>query len=431
MEAFDHTNIERSEEVQEILTKIPSWVMRYGIGAFFFTFLILLLTSAFLKYPDVLAAPAIVTTKNPPVPLKAKTSGKIQKLFINEGEMVHVKTDIAVLENPAKYIDVKKLEYQLKQIDHNLTNDSLLNLLSFTEYDLGDIQSTFTIFIKAQNEYTSFQSIQYHKSQIGSYTDQKKRFGNYVDQVSKQEMALSAELELMRKRFSTDSLLQSSGAKTKFEMNESKRMLLQKLSAYHGVNSALVQSQIQMSELDKNIADVDMDFRKQYSTFTTDLKNSYESLNKEIKTWYQNYVLTSPIPGVVSYSDFWTENLTVESGQEVFIVSPKVAGEIYATLHLPVQGSAKVKVGQRVNIRLTNYPAEEYGLLVGSVAGMSSIPNEGNYLVKVTLENGLITTYKMKLEFLQQMAGNAEIITKDRSILSRIFAKLKLAVSEH
>ncbi len=38
---------------------------------------------------------------------------------------------------------------------------------------------------------------------------------------------------------------------------------------------------------------------------------------------------------------------------------------------LPLQGSGKVHVGQRVHIRLNNYPDQEFGYVKGQVASIS------------------------------------------------------------
>ncbi len=55
---------------------------------------------------------------------------------------------------------------------------------------------------------------------------------------------------------------------------------------------------------------------------------------------------------------------------------------------LPVQGSGKVKVGQRVNVRLTNFPDQEFGYLIGRVESISNIPTpEGFYVLEIVFLN--------------------------------------------
>lgn len=53
----------RSEEVQEILTKVPHWMIRWGNILFLFLIIVLLTLSWFIKYPDIITSNTIVTTK--------------------------------------------------------------------------------------------------------------------------------------------------------------------------------------------------------------------------------------------------------------------------------------------------------------------------------------------------------------------------------
>lgn len=59
-------NIEiRSEEVQEILTKVPNWMIRYGNTLILILIFMLLFISWFIKYPDVISSEVMVTTTIP------------------------------------------------------------------------------------------------------------------------------------------------------------------------------------------------------------------------------------------------------------------------------------------------------------------------------------------------------------------------------
>lgn len=46
----------RSEGVQDIISRSPSWMLQWGILLIFFVFLVLLGASWFIKYPDVITA---------------------------------------------------------------------------------------------------------------------------------------------------------------------------------------------------------------------------------------------------------------------------------------------------------------------------------------------------------------------------------------
>ena len=93
----------RSEEVREILGRPPRRIVRWGITVIFVVVAGLFIGSCFIKYPDVLQAPVTVTTEHLPAGVAARSSGKIDTLFVTEGEIVTEGAPIAVLENPARW----------------------------------------------------------------------------------------------------------------------------------------------------------------------------------------------------------------------------------------------------------------------------------------------------------------------------------------
>ena len=57
----------RCEEVQEILTRPPHALIRWGITAFFGVLALLFIGGCFFKYPDIVSAEITITTEHPPV----------------------------------------------------------------------------------------------------------------------------------------------------------------------------------------------------------------------------------------------------------------------------------------------------------------------------------------------------------------------------
>ena len=81
-----------------------------------------------------------------------------------------------------------------------------------------------------------------------------------------------------------------------------------------------------------------------------------------------------------------------------------------------------------MNIKIENYPDNEYGVLNGLVEKISLIPNtDGFYLIDVELSQTLITSYNKKIDFKQEMRGTAEIITEDLRLIERFFYQFRKA----
>ncbi|WP_458306418.1 hypothetical protein [Croceiramulus getboli] len=142
----------RSEEVQEILTKVPHWMIRWGNVVFLSLILVILFLSWLIKYPDIITSEAIITTQIPPQKKYAQKTGAIDAIFVEDNDGVNVNQVLAIIENTANYKDVYKLKSvidttTIKSGTFSFPIDSLPLLF------LGDIESHFASF---QNNYIRY-----------------------------------------------------------------------------------------------------------------------------------------------------------------------------------------------------------------------------------------------------------------------------------
>ena len=139
----------RSEEVQELLTRVPHWLIRWGSVVVLTILVMLLLISWIVKYPDIVNSDIVITTNVPPQKLIAKISGKIEVILINDKTIISKNTPLAVIENTANYKDVFLLKSIVDTINIQQTNFPFHKLQSI---QLGDIESSFAVF---QKEYSA------------------------------------------------------------------------------------------------------------------------------------------------------------------------------------------------------------------------------------------------------------------------------------
>jgi HlyD family secretion protein len=96
-----------------------------------------------------------------------------------------------------------------------------------------------------------------------------------------------------------------------------------------------------------------------------------------------------------------------------------------------MQRSGNVKPDQDVNIKLSGYPYLEYGMIRGKIKAKSLVPAGDAYVIEIELPNGLTTLYNRKLDFNQNMQGNAEIITDDMRLLQKIVNPFRYLLSKN
>lgn len=119
-----------------------------------------------------------------------------------------------------------------------------------------------------------------------------------------------------------------------------------------------------------------------------------EQLLNEINNWELNYVLKASVSGIVSFTQIRYVNQYVTANEIVFNIVPGEKEQLVGKAMLPAQRSGKVKVGQRVIIRFTSYPDQEFGIVKGQVSSISLVPNHNNYMIEILLPDGLHTNYK-------------------------------------
>ncbi len=145
-------------------------------------------------------------------------------------------------------------------------------------------------------------------------------------------------------------------------------------------------------------------------------------LLSEIDRWTEMYAIISPFDGVVSLSDFCGVGQYVNNGDILATVVQKVEADVEGRMKVSSDGFGKIAVGQLVNIRLNGFPYMEYGILKGVISGISQVPQimpDGNvaYNVEVSFPNGLVSTYRKVIPFIQNMDGKAEIVTRDQRLI--------------
>ncbi len=426
---IDNINL-RSDDVQEILGHIPHWLIRWGITVIFSTVFVLLIGSWFFKYPDIITSTIVITSENPPAVITAKTDGKIQQLFVKDNQYVSANEYLAVIENPADYEAVRKIKFKLEflSISDTFENKSVM----FSEnYSLGEIQSVYATFVKCYKDYQYFMEQKYYTKRIQSIKTQIAKYYLYYDKLSRQSGIMEKELNISNKQYIRDSLLfeQKAISKADFEMSESR--LFQQKFAFEGAKSNMASAMIQITELEQSILDMSLQYEQEINKYILSLKEALENLKSQVDIWEQKYVLKSPISGIVTFTKFWSENQNVKFGENVITVVSDGPNVIIGRVKLPIQGSGKVKPGQRVNIKFDNYPYIEYGMIKGTVNSKSLVAEENMYSLEVSLPKELVTNYGKKIEFSHEMQGTAEILTDDIRLIQRLFNPFKALVKKH
>lgn len=427
-----HKEIElRSEEVQEVMNKVPSWILRCGITVLFCIVIVLIVSSYLFKYPDVITAEVTISTQGPPAYVLARASGRVYKLYASNGQSVKENTILGVIENVANVEDVFSLRDQMgfwAERDYSLdVGKQLFGLSGQVLYrKLGKVQSAYASFVSVLSEVIRAREMGYYSRKLEAHQGMLVKQEKYYSQIQNQNRLVEKEYGLAQSAYKRDSTLYHRNAMIISEFEESGSRYLQSLQARESSRMALTQTSLQIEQAKEILLDIRKQALEEEQTQAVNLKNATEELSAQLSSWEQDYVLKAPVAGRVTFLSVWSSNQNVESGATVFVVAPEKESLPLGQALLPLHGSGKVKSGQSVNLRLNNYPDQEFGYLRGEVKSVSPVPTaDGLYVVDIALPNGLRTNYGKELPMTREMKGTADIVTADVRLIERLIMPLK------
>lgn len=430
MSEVEHKEIElRSEEVQEVMDQIPPWILRWGITVLFLVVLSILIGSFFFKYPDVISTQMTLTSQKPVASIVARSSGRLSKVYVKDGQQVRMNDPLAIIENPAITEDVEFLEKLLIRSGFS-PEEAVANLLPAKDLSLGDIQGDYTNYLKSLHDYLNYQSLEYYPKKIASVKGQIDRYRVYYQNQARQHEVIKSQYEIAYQQYQRDSLLFVRQVISPSEHESAKNELLQSRYSLEGSFATLENLNIQIAQLEESLLDLELQQVERETVIMQEYRTATDQLHNSMNSWRLNYCLISPIEGVVTFTKYWNENQTITAGESVFSVVPDKEVEMIGVSMLPLARSGKVKSGQRVLIRFANYPDQEFGLVNGRIAGISLVPAEDNYRVEIELPDGLRTNYGKELPVSQEMQATAEIVTEDLRLIERFFQPLKKILKE-
>jgi len=413
----------RSEEIQEILTRVPHWMIRWGTVVFSSIILMLLFTTWFIKYPDIVSTQIMITTTIPPEKLIAKAYGKIEIIFIQDRAIVKKNTPLAVIENSANYKDIFLLKSIVDTININ-KNKFPFELLKTAQ--LGEIESYFAVFQKESIANDLNAKLQPYQVEGSAQSYEAIRLKERLGLLESQKSINQNELILQKSDLDRYDGLFKKGIIAAQEMEKQRLVYLQSQKNYKSVLSTISQLKSSFNELNKNSKTTQINESTTNVNLERNVIQAFYQLKKVIRDWELNYVLRSSIDGKVTFLQIWSENQFMNAGENVFAIIPSTKSGFIGKVKAPALNSGKIKVGQSVNIRLTSFPNREFGIIKGVIKAISLTPDkDGNLLIDVSLPQGLETSYKKQIAFQQEMSGTADIVTEDLRLIERLLYQFR------
>jgi multidrug efflux pump subunit AcrA (membrane-fusion protein) len=245
----------RTEEVNEIIGKIPHWIVRTGISIIGLLGLMLLVLAYFFKYPDVVPAKVTISSGNPPVKLIARNSLPIQRIFVANHQEVQARQVLCVFANSARYEDVLSAAQSVSALDTSLDmRRSVQEIVLPDHVQLGELQADYAVLYEAVQGYKFFLQNNAHDATIGTLASQAK-YSSQLSAEQRQRQALQqSQLKIQQRQFEADSSLLNAKIISRMEFEEAQKKMLDQQMSVNSNKAGVIQNKIQQSEYQKDIA---------------------------------------------------------------------------------------------------------------------------------------------------------------------------------
>ena len=244
----------KSEEIQEILSRPPHALIRWGITVFFMVISFLFIGGCFFSYPDTVEAGITITTENPPAWIVARSTGKLKEVFLKDKQKVKAGELIGVVNNPA---DTREVLLLKKELEAFQINDSMICQGHFTgRLTLGEIQSAYTGFIKSLTEYRDFLKLDLYKEKEEAARRELNEYQIYISHLHNEVNLNKEELKLALSSYSREEILYKKGLVSASDYEKEQQAYLASKRGTEQMQTTLSSARIQEAKLHQTIVEI-------------------------------------------------------------------------------------------------------------------------------------------------------------------------------
>jgi len=424
-----YTEEVRSQEIQEIITTVPKWILRWGITVIFSILIAMIIFASFIRYPDIVRTSLKVNSLNAPKEVLARRNGKIVKLLVQDNTMVKENEILAYFESTAVPEDVLRLDSLLLGFSNKSVNIKTVDKLSNfpSNFRLGELQGDFEAFYE---EYLQFRSTMAN----GYYTRQKKYLYQDINgvtrlkrQIVKQKTTLEQEYANATDEYRAYKILHDRKVISRSEF-------LQQENKFLAAKKPLQQNEIEMLNNGNSLNGKHKEILELNQTILEHQGRFIQAVNKchnQIQAWIMQFVLRAPVSGRVSFAGIIQQGQNVVNNQEVFIINPGNT-DFFGEIEIPQYNMGKIRTGERTLVKLKSYPYEQYGMIRGRLTYISDVAlKDSVFIAKVSFDHFENKDPKRIVVLKNGMRAEAEIITEQSTLLDRFLRNIVGLMSQH
>ena len=419
----------RSEEVKEILGTPPNWMVRYGTLVVLVGLFLMGAFSYYIKFPDKIRGEVVLNTKGDIVPVQISEDGYLGDMFVTDSLLVEKDQALAIRKSDflyTKFLDLRE------EVENLLTKDKkeALDFYPKKNLALGPFENQYTNIVSSFDKY--FESITSNdgltvkgelRSERAKLQRDLKRLENRVITANKMHRQNSTRLYDLRKRIG--------GTGVGDKVKEAWRDSIDSAFRLQELDANIQRTKDDISSINRKIRSTNKGKKEGNIVYWDSFQENLHNLQFDLARWEEKHFIKAPIAGrIIQYSSSW-KNKFFRQGEPILGIIPKGSspvdslGFLTAVASVGIEGYGKVEINQDVLIKFDSYPYRQFGVVRGKVVRKSPFTRNQAYVVEGKVPKVLRTTFNKTLESTPQMTGTAEILTKERRFLERIFVQFR------
>ena len=259
-----------------------------------------------------------------------------------------------------------------------------------------------------------------HRIRIANLDRSKTLASDELVKISEIDSLNSVYSSLINQRRIRDSLLLMGNAistveeeATRMEFLREARLIYEK--EIEAIRTGRLYESIQLEATEEQIR-----YSTMRSRIENDIVDEWFNLKNRLEKWESFHIVKSRANGIVSIPSVYNRK-HVDINDTLLTVFPGGNEREYqAFLHIPKQSISYIKKGNKVSIRIDEYPYMEFGTIESEVI---HIPYESEgpfYTCTARLDEKLNTNYNIELRPRRKYAGVAEISLRKESLAEKI-----------
>ncbi|WP_316799044.1 HlyD family secretion protein [Pedobacter frigidisoli] len=420
MEEKDFEENLHSEEVHEIITAVPSWILKWGITLIFAILAGIVLMAAFIDYPDVVMVNVKVNSLNAPKAVLARQSGKLAALLVKDGDEVHANQPLGYFESTAIPAHVLQLSNSLKSLQAKVNHAEAQQMVVPEGLNLGELQSSYQNFHQQYLQYVATLKNGYYLRRMAFLEKDLNSIKALGSQIEKQKKIQELEYANQEAEYKAYQKLYGSKVISRSEFQQQENKYLVSKYPLQQSETAILNNMSSYSAKEKELLDLKHTIYEEQSKFTQALNQCIT----EIDNWVMQHLFIAPVAGKVSFAGIVQQNQNLQSGQEVFIVNPGNT-DFFGEVQIPQYNMGKIRRGATTLIKMHSYPFEQYGMIEGKLSYVSDVAyRDSVFIAKVSFDRFENKDVSRRIILKNGMQGSAEIITEESSLLQRFFRNI-------